>query len=269
MRIFGLFALAILLALTTACSHHKSYLVSIYQIEDEHQSALNHYYHGTQHLLAQNNGRYLEAPLMIDEDLPNSAQPALTESFPGNAVLIAEFASKTDLKRFVENPRVNQEMDSMAQHDKDSSVFIAREFNPMGMMPPSPKLGALAYREDPAFIMVNAFSFKTLLNPLNPYRIMKYMRSNMPELEKAEVKLLMPFEKVQDVRGHYGYQALFFTEWASKQSFDAFHRQARFVDLAKRTRNKGVKGFTESKASVQAWESMALPPSENRVQRIR
>ena len=80
----------LLLSLTTACSHTKSYLVSIYQLDDTQAPALNTYYQSTQALLDQHNGRYLDAPLIIEEELPNAAQPAVTDNFPGNQYYVSD-----------------------------------------------------------------------------------------------------------------------------------------------------------------------------------
>ena len=76
------------------------------------------------------------------------------------------------------------------------------------------------------------------------------MNKNFPRLKEAEVKVIMPFEKIDDIRGKYNFEVLFLSEWASEKSFDEYHSRCRFINLAKKTRNKSFSAFTESKAHL-------------------
>ena len=250
----------LLCAMFTGCSHmsDKRYLVSVYQQQGEQgvvestvvESAITAFYSKTQALLAGNRGHYLDAPIIISKALPNPAQPAYTARAPGNVIFIAEFPDRKHLNAYLKNPEVLAQMNSMAQSSQQERVFMAKEFNPMGMLPAHPAVGQFERRAAPAFIMVNDIAMKSFLNPLTPYRITRYMNINFPNLKNAEVKMMMPFEKVTDIRGNYPYEVLFMSEWSSEEAFNEFHQQDDFIQLTKTTRNKAFSAFTESKAQI-------------------
>lgn len=238
------------LLILSSCSNQPSYLVSVHNIGEHKEKEYEEFYVTTKKLLLEANGAYLDKPIIIDEELPNEAMPSISSKFQGDRILIAEFPTKKDLNIYLNNQSVKKSMDKLSIVANKESVFTASEFNPMGMLTTPPKLGSVPYRDDPAFIMINSFSFKSMLNPLNPIRIMSYMNTNGPRIEAAGVKVLMPFKKLKDIRGSAEFEALFLTEWPSKKEFYRFHKDKTFIDLSKKTRNKALDVFTESKAHV-------------------
>ena len=235
----------------TGCSHMRDerYLVSFYEI-DNSSEVISDYFVETKQLLSKVGASYLDAPLSIDKELPNSAQPEYTRHSPGNVIFIAEFPNRERLDDYLKKGDVIQAMDGIGNISQNEIVFIAEDFNPMGMMNGTSRLGSFEYRKDSGFIMLNSIAMNSFINPMTPYRIMSYMNNNFPRLETAQVKMIMPFEKVEDIRGHYDYEVLFLSEWPSEEVFNKFHSDEGFIELAKDTRNKAFTGFTESRAHV-------------------
>jgi len=244
----------LLCALISGCNHlsDKRYLVSVYQQQDE-RSIVEHY-SNTQKLLASHSGQYLDAPIILSKALLNPAQPTYTEPSLGNVIFIAEFPNRAQLNTYLKNADVLDQINAIEKSSKQEYVFVAKEFNPMGLLPTYPAVGQFARREEPAFIMVNDIAMKSFLNPLTPYRITRYMNKNISNLGDAEVQMMMPFKKVADIRGNYPYEVLFMTEWPSEKKFNEFHDQYDFIQLTKSTRNKAFSAFTESKAQIMKVE---------------
>jgi len=251
---------AVLFILLAGCSHFdkkamlrdKIFLVSIYQLNQTDKESVVSFYYETSSYLLRHGGAYLDAPIIIDKDLSSPAEPQFTGTFPGNVILIAEFTNKLDLQRYLEDSVVQSQLDALASIATNEIVFIAKDFNPMGMMDAKPRLGEFDYRDSPAFLMINAILMKSFFNPLTPYRIMSYMDQNTPRLEAANVKIIMPLEKVLDVRGEYAFEVLFLSEWQSEDSYNVYHHDVDFIQLANETRNKAFSAFTESKAHIMA-----------------
>jgi len=233
----------------TGCSskNSKRYLVSIYQLNNAIESS-EIYFKATNSLLGKNDASYLKSPIVIEKDLPNSAQPSFTEAAIGNVIFIAEFKNRESLDSFVKNADVIEHMDAIARAAHEEIVFIAEDFNPMGMMVDTIPLKDFETRIKPAFLMINDISMNSFLNPMTPYRIMSYMNDNFPLLEEAQVRFIRPLEKVENLRGNYAFDVLNLSEWPSEQVFTDFHLNPTFIKLAKDTRNKAFDGFTESKA---------------------
>lgn len=234
------------------CSHmqDKRYLVSFYQMDNPTKSDITDYFVETKHLLSKQGASYLDAPLLIDKELPNSAQPEYTQHSPGNVIFIAEFPNREKLDDYLKSVKVIEAMDGLGNISQNENVFIAEDFNPMGMMNDASRLGSFEYRKDSGFLMLNSIAMNSFINPMTPYRIMSYMNNNFPRLEAAQVRMIMPFEKVEDVRGFYDYEVLFLSEWPSEEVFNKFHSDKGFIELAQDTRNKAFSGFTESSAHV-------------------
>ncbi len=228
----------------------ERYLVSFYQMDPSSRSDVSDYFIETKLLLSGVGASYLDAPLLIDKELPNAAQPEYTSHSPGNVIFIAEFPNQESLDDYMTKEDVIQAMDGIGKVSQNEIVFIAEDFNPMGMMNDTSRLGSFEYRDESGFLMLNSIKMNSFINPMTPYRIMSYMNNNFPRLEAAQVRMVMPFEKVEDVRGHYDYDVLFLSEWPSEEVFNQFHSDEGFIELAKDTRNKAFSGFTESRADV-------------------
>jgi hypothetical protein len=237
----------------SGCSNldNKRYLVSVYQIDNEELNVKKQaveYFKITKPLINKNNGSYLTFPLLNEKDLTSLALPAFTQPKIGNLIFVAEFENRTALDNYVKDSVTP--MNAIAKMATKEIVFIAKDFNPMGMMEDIPSLRDFKPRDRPAFLMVNDISMNSFLNPMNPYRIMRYMNSNLPGLKEANVGFIRPLEKVENVRGNYAFDVLNLSEWPSEQVFNDFHRNSDFIKLTSKTRNKAFKKFTESKAQT-------------------
>lgn len=227
----------------------KRYLVSIYQLDNARQQSLAHY-QATAVLLTDKHGADLKAPIIIEKNLPNAGQPQFTQDYLGNVIFIVEFNNAKNLDAFLGDNQVRMSMDWLANLASKEVVFIAKDFNPMGMMADTASLNAFKARKAPAFLMINDITMKSFLNPLTPYRIMGYMDGNFPRLQQAQVSFVRPLQKVSNVRGDYKFDVMGISEWPSEQVFNQFHDDPDFIKLAKATRNKAFAAFTESKGSL-------------------
>jgi len=235
--------------LVTGCSSvdSKKYLVSIYKLENAVESS-KAYVKATSAILKKNDGAYLKTPIIIEKNLPNTAQPSFTQKAIGDVIFIAEFKNRDSLEAFIKNADVVKQMDVLKSAATEETVFIGKDFNPMGMMSDTVPLKEFESRDKPAFLMINDISMNSFLNPMTPYRIMKYMDANFPMLEKAKVRFIRPLEKVENLRGKYSFDVLNLSEWPSEEVFNDFHIKPIFIKLAQDTRNKAFNRFTESKA---------------------
>ena len=246
-----LFTLLIFFTLIiSGCSHidDKRYLVSIYQLDNARQQSLAHY-QATSRLTDKHDAQ-LKAPIIIEKNLPNTAQPAFTQAYLGNVIFIAEFSNSKNLDAFLADSQVRSSMDSLAKTASKEIVFIAKDFNPMGMMTDTAPLNAIKPRKAPAFLMINDITMNSFLNPLTPYRIMRYMDGNFPRLQQAQVGFIRPLQKMSNVRGDYQFDVMGISEWPSERIFNQFHANPDFIKLARTTRNKAFAAFTESKANL-------------------
>lgn len=243
--------LVIQLILLIGCSNlsGKRYLVSVYNLEKGKEITLGQYFNSTE-LLEKRGAHYLTSPIMIEKSLPNKAQPEYIQNALGKVLMIAEFPDEARLIAYIEDPAVQAHFDKAQDFSNSELIFIAKEFNPMGMMPSQPPIGTFVNRKKPAFIMINDISMNSFIKPSTPYRIMKYMNANFPKLQVAGVKMIMPLEKVSDVRGQYPFEVLFMSEWPSERIFNEFHADKDFIKLTAETRNKAFSRFTESKANI-------------------
>jgi len=239
----------VLAMLVTGCSNFdsKRYLVSIYKLDNAKEES-SAYLMATSPFLSQNHGLYLQSPLIIEKNLPNPAQPSFVQESVGNVIFIAEFKNRKSLDSFVEDADVVKHMNAIGNKTEREIVFVAKDFNPMGMMADTTQLKNFESQGEPAFIMINDISMNSFLNPMTPYRIMRYMNENFPLLKQSNVRFIRPLEKVQDLRGNYNFDVLNLSEWPSEQVFDDFHINKIFIKLATDTRNKAFSGFTEAKA---------------------
>ena len=242
-------AIVVIAIFIAGCSHldNKRYLVSIYQLENATENA-EEYFKATKLLLTKNGGVYLKSPIIVEKDLPNAAQPSFTQAAIGNVIFIAEFGDRKSLDNYVNDPDVIKQMFAIEDIAGDEIIFVAKDFNPMGMMVDSAALNTFKPREKPAFLMINDISMNSLLNPMTSYRVMSYMNSNFPMLEQADVGFIRPLEKIENIRGYYDFDVLGLSEWPSEKVFTDFHLNPVFKELAKDTRNKAFSAFTESKA---------------------
>jgi hypothetical protein len=237
--------------LVTGCSNLDSerYLVSIYKLDNAKEES-NVYLKATSPFLSKYYGSYLQSPLIIEKNLPNPAQPSFVQESVGNVILIAEFKNRKNLDRFVEDVDVIKHMNAIGKKTEREIIFVAKDFNPMGMMADTTQLKNFELRGEPTFIMINDISMNSFLNPMTPYRIMRYMNENFPLLKESNVRFIRPLEKVKDLRGNYNFDVLNLSEWPNEQVFDDFHSNQVFIKLATDTRNKAFRSFTEAKATL-------------------
>ena len=229
-----------------ACSSNKRILIGVYEFSPEHENKIQHLYHDTKLEISKYNGRHLGLPFKVIKDLKNEASPAYTEDYSDKIVLISEFKNEEKLNQYLNSPSVLNAFKEIRIHTIEESLFVAKEFNPLGMMKPTPTIAQRESGTGQKFLMLNNIEMKSFLNPLTPLRIKRYMDSNFPNLNKNNVKIFTSYEKIQNIRGNYPFEVMFLTEWQSIENFENYHLDPEFVKLAKETRNKAFVQFTES-----------------------
>jgi len=179
--------------------------------------------------LANNTkGRFLSKPLIVEKELTSPSMPKYTEPLQGNVITVLEFPNKKSAKQYLKNEKTVALRHFFSPYVKSEASFFAKPFNPLGMLGNEPLLGDIEHRQAPAFILVNALTMKSFLNPATPYRILQYKNNNFDKVKALGVNMFTPL--IEEV-------------------FDTLHSDEEFIELSRRTRNKAFSGFTDTKAT--------------------
>jgi len=209
---------AFVLIFNVACAQ-KNYLVSIYDIEPSKVDEINNLYQQTTTNLQNTEGRLLAKPLLIKKELHSPSMPVYTKPLQGNVITVLEFPNKKSIKAYLKSDSKRVIDDHFSKHTNNEVSFLAKEFNPFGMLGTEPPLGDIDHKPDPAFILVNALTLKSFVNPATPYRMMQYKKKNFHRVKSVGVEMLMPLKKTKSVKGEYEHEILFLTDTESKAQF--------------------------------------------------
>jgi len=241
--------ISLLVLLNAGCAS-KSYVVNIYEVDNEHLVEVQSLYKKTtEHLANNTKGRFLSKPLIVEKELTSPSMPKYTEPLQGNVITVLEFPNKKSAKQYLKNEKTVALRHFFSPYVKSETSFFAKPFNPLGMLGNEPLLGDIEHRQAPAFILVNALTMKSFLNPATPYRILQYKNNNFAKVKALGVNMFTPLIKTKAITGEYEQELLFLTEWPSEEVFDTLHSDEEFIELSRRTRNKAFSGFTDTKAT--------------------
>jgi hypothetical protein len=226
------------------------YLLTFYQVKDSANEAWANEKTFFKNQLLDHRGKLCVEPIYNKGAITNPALPDYVSGLPGNYIVISQFPSQTELDLFLKADFFSNER-VLPDGIELSEIASAKLFKPMPFMPTAPVIGSIEHAKEPGFILLNGISMQSMLNPMTPIRMGRYMSANMSNLKNNGVKMLEAFEITQRVKGVYDFDMLFLTEWPSMEIYKQIHDDRNFIDLAKKTRNRAFKAFSEDLGIIQ------------------
>lgn len=222
----------------------KAYLISLITPNNT-QDGITQYTTQTASLMKKHRGKYVVPAIKVEEELLNDYLPSVYSAFPSRYVTIAAFDNSDALGAFLSSAK--QHFASWSNRLENTIRFSAAVMPSPNSDMIFPVIGEAQWRPEPAFILLNASSFKKL--PETPQYIGKY-GSATPVVVGQGTRFLATFAKTGDVTGNYPHDILFLSEWASDEAFKAVHDAPEWRAVVP-FRNFALASFTEAKGVIQ------------------
>lgn len=249
--------LLLLLMMLSGCSSNpERYMISIHQIDianGREGPDLAAVTDEINQLLEPVAGQWALPPVKLNGDMNNPGSPEYAASLGGHYAVLTRFADKKQAQAYTDALSQKMAESNSVLAATTQIAFTSKVFKPMPTMPDFPviSLESLEYEDSGGIIMINAIDMKNpLLNPLMLPRMLRYTARNTPALEAYGTNLFASFKVLDVVRGEFPFEAIFLTEWRSREACVAFHQQEDFLTMAKNWRNPSFEGFIESEGVV-------------------
>jgi len=146
--------------LLSACSNVKErYLIAIYDKTEQKSTVLQESY-GPLSTIKPYQGKLLVSPMVVESDLKNKAQPEYTSYLAGKTIVLMSFPDSDSLTRYIES---ESSLAKAAADGMPKALYIAKLFNPMGMMSKYHSIEKAKMESVDAFVLVNSIAMRSFI----------------------------------------------------------------------------------------------------------